>query len=55
MIVNEISALEDADSTKLSKYTRCLLQVTVPFNQVLGDMLLDEAYAMVHEASGVSL
>lgn len=53
-IINEISALDDADSIKLSMYTRCLFQVTVPFKQELGDMLLDEAHAMVNEAHRVS-
>lgn len=53
-IINEISGLEDSEGAKLAKYTRCLFQVTVPFKEDLGDMLLDEVHTMVFEAHGVS-
>lgn len=54
-IINEISGLEDSDSTKLAKYTRCLFQATVPFKEELGDVLLDEIGEMVRGAHKVSI
>ncbi|KAJ0124698.1 Testis-expressed sequence 11 protein [Diaporthe amygdali] len=51
-IINEISALQDRDSSKLAKYTRCLFQAVAPSNDDLAGRLLDEACRMTSDAHG---
>lgn len=53
-IINEISALQDCDSSKLAKYTRCLYRAVAPSSDELAGRLLDEAYKMASEAHRVS-
>lgn len=53
-IINQISALQDCDPSKLAKYTRCLFQIIAPSNDNLAGILLDEACRMASDAYGVS-
>ncbi|KAK7740394.1 sporulation-specific protein 22 [Diaporthe eres] len=51
-IINQISALQDCDPSKLAKYTRCLFQIVAPSNDNLAGILLDEACRMASDAYG---
>lgn len=53
MIINQIADLDDFDPARLAKYTRCLFQATLPFNEDLAGRLLDETCTMVRDAYGV--
>ncbi|KAK4141165.1 meiosis protein SPO22/ZIP4 like-domain-containing protein [Dichotomopilus funicola] len=48
-LVNEIWTLENFDAVKLTKYTRCLFQATLPLNDSLAMDLLDEACTRARE------
>lgn len=54
-IINEIWALETFDAMKLSKYTRCLFQATLPLDDGLAMNLLGEACSKARELSEVSV
>jgi hypothetical protein len=51
-IIGELSHLEQADFTRLTKYIRCLFQAMLPVNEDRALQLIGEAASMAEQASG---